>query len=251
MTTIRQIITDAYRESGIIQIGTTPEAEQFDEALRRLQTIVSSLVGHEAGENFSDQSFGSNNYAFGYQSYYVPGNVRLFVNDTAIRTVYLNPEPQAGARFSVVDVNGDFATTPFTVLANGRKIEGSDSVTLNTDGTNTQWFYRDDLAEWVKVTDIDADEESPFPSEFDDFLIISLAMRLHPRYQQQTAQETLIAWKRAKSQFRARYKQTRNMYPDTALVRLSSRFPGITGYDGPASQSMFDSGDVILDGGGA
>lgn len=218
MTTIRQIITDSYREGGLIQIGTSPSAEQLDEGLRKLQSIVSELLGHEAGEGFQTVAYGTgvdtNNYARDIDrkdyldSYYIPSNVRLLVSGSSAQTVYLNPNPQPGARFTVVDVSGSFATGNFTIKGNGRKIDGGTEVVLSVDGTNDQWFYREDLAEWVKVTNIDVDDESPFPFEFDEFLIISLVMRLNPRYGEQTAPETLQTWRRVKSQFRARYKQT-------------------------------------------
>lgn len=218
MTTLRQIITDAFRESGIIQIGTTPEAEQLDEGLRKLQSIISELFGHEAGEGFQTVAYGTgtgvNSYAQDHDrkdyldSYYVPSNVRLLVNSSSAQTIYLDPNPQPGARLAVVDVNGSFATNNFTIKANGRKIDGSTQAVLSTNNTNSQWFYREDLAEWVKVATLTADSQSPFPSEFDEFLIISLAMRLNPRYQQQTAPETVQTWRRVKSQFRSRYRQT-------------------------------------------
>lgn len=228
MTTIRQIITDAYREGGLIQVGTEPEAEQLDEGLRKLQSIVSELLGHEAGEGFMTVAYGTgsgvNNYAQDIDkkdyldSYYIPSNVRLLVNSSSAQTVYLNPNPQAGARLTVVDVNGSFATGNFTIKGNGRKIDGSTQTVLSVNNTNSQWFYREDLAEWVRVTALDTDSQSPFPTEFDEFLIISLAMRLHPRYQQQTAPETVQTWRRVKSQFRARYRQTEMVPSDVTRL---------------------------------
>lgn len=228
MTTIRQIITDAYREGGIIQIGTTPEAEQTDEGLRKLQSIVSELLGHEAGEGFMTVAYGTgataNPYAQDHDrkdyidAHYIPSNVQLLVNSNSPQTVYLDPNPRPGARFSVIDVNGNFGTGNFTVHANGRNIDGGTETVLTENGAKEQWFYRDDLAQWTKVTNIDLDEESPFPSEFDEFLSISLAMRLNPRYQQQTAPETVQTWRRVKSQFRSRYRQTEFVPSDVARL---------------------------------
>lgn len=218
MTTIRQIITDAFRENGIIQIGTMPEAEKLDEGLRLLQSIIRKLLGNAAGEGFTSVGYGVasgvNPFSQKYDhkplldSYYIPSNVRLLVNSSSAQTVYLDPNPQPGARVSVVDVAGTFATGNFTIKGNGRKIDGVAQVVLNTNSANSQWFYRDDLAQWVKVTDLSLDSQSPFPSEFDDLLITSLNMRQNPRYQQQTSPETMMAYKETKSQFRARYRQT-------------------------------------------
>jgi hypothetical protein len=218
MTTIRQIVTDAFREGGIIQIGTTPEAEQLDEGVRKLQSIILQLLGNAAGEGFVTVSYGEagdvNNYGRDtdrrdfIDSYYVPSNLRLAVNSSSAQTVYLDPNPQPGARLAVHDVLGTFGTSSFTIKANGRKIDGSDELVLSTNGENGQWFYRDDLSEWVRVTDIEPSDESPFPREFDELLITTLAMRMNPRYQQQTAPETIQAYREIKSQFRARYRQS-------------------------------------------
>jgi len=228
MTTIRQIITDAYREGGLIQIGTMPEADQLDEGLRKLQSIVTQLLGNEAGEGFETVVYGTgagvnvygqdqDKYDF-INQYYVPSNVRLLVNTTSPKTVYLNPNPRAGARLSVQDVGGTFASGSFTLVGNGRKIDGGTQVVLSTANTNSQWFYRDDLSEWVKVTELEANDESPFPPEFDELLITSLAMRVNPRYQQQTSAETVQIYRQSKSQFRARYRQTEFVPSDVAQL---------------------------------
>lgn len=219
MTTIRQIISDAYREGGLIQIGTLPEADQLDEGLRKLQSIVSEFFGHELGESLLTISYNrndSNTNQYGkdvdskehVDSYFVPSNVRLLVFANSAQTVYLNPNPAPGARVSFVDVNRSFASNNFTVKANGRRIAGAFETVLNTNGENSEWFYRDDLGEWVKTANLDVDGQSPFPPEFDELLITSLAIRLNPRYEQKTAPETLQTWNRLKSQFRSRYKQT-------------------------------------------
>lgn len=228
MTTIRQIITDAYREGGLIQIGTTPEAEQLDEGVRKLQSIVTQLLGNEMGEGFETVAYGtdaaSNSFAKDYDkkvyldSYYVPSNVRLLVNTNSSQTIYLDPNPSAGARVAVVDVAGTFGTSNFTINANGRKIDGSTSLVLNTNGDNGQWFYRDDLAQWVKVTNIGPDSQSPYPPEFDELLSTTLAIRLNPRYQQQTSPETIQAMRQAKSQFRSRYRQAKFTPSDISLL---------------------------------
>lgn len=245
MTTLRQIVTDAFREGGIIQIGTDPEADQFDEGLRKLQSIFIQVLGNEAGEPLTTISYGAatdtNSYAGDYDrkdvvdSYFLPSNVRLLVQGTGVRTVYLNPDPQPGARFSVVDVSDSFVSGPVTVKANGRVIDGASSVVLNTNGTNSQWFYRDDLAEWVRVTDLAADSESPFPTEFDDLFSIEVAMRLNPRYQAQTAPETIQTYRRLKSQFRSRYRQTEFTPSDVAQLYKS-------GYYSLNSQTVFSKG---------
>lgn len=252
MTTIRQIITDAYRESGLIQIGLTPEAEQLDEGLRRLQTIIRSLFGNELGVPLTSVSYGASaitntygredDYSSVIDGTYVPSNVRLLVNIDGAKTLYLKPNPQDGARISIVDNSGNFGTYNVTVNGNGRKIDGGTSTVLSTNSESKEWFYRADLGEWVVVDSLTADSQSPFPSEFDDLLSIMLAFRLHPRYQAQTAPETMETLRRMKRQFSSRYSQSSEVGVEEALLRLSGTGPSF--FDDLPSSERFNSGII-------
>lgn len=252
MTTIRQIIIDAYREGGLVQTGLTPEADEFDEGLRKLQTIILSLYGNELGSPLTPVSYGAfgvtnaygkdDNYSSVIDSTYIPTNTRLIVNNDGAKTLYLQPNPQDGARVAVVDNTGNFATHNLTINGNGRRIEGASSVDLDTDSVKRQWFYRSDIAEWVLVDELTANSQSPFPEEFDDYLITRLAMRMNPRYQAQTAPETLAAMRQAKNQFTSRYSQRTEVGVEDALLRLGrygSRF-----FDDLPSAAQFDTGLV-------
>ncbi len=230
MTTIRQIITDAYREGGLVQIGLTPEAEELDEGLRKLQSLIRSLYGNEMGNPYRLVGYGVPPGASSHAKWtdsssvidrtYVPHNTRLFVHLTSAKTVNLNPSPNDGDRFAVIDVSQNFASTPLTIDGNSKNIEGGSSIVLNEDGINREWIYRADLGEWVRITEITTNSQSPFPPEFDDFLITLLALRLNPRYQAQTAPETVSELQRMRRQFRARYAQTNDVPVEDALIRL-------------------------------
>lgn len=231
MTTIRQIVIDAFRESGVVQVGLTPEAEEFDEGLRKLQSFITSLYGYEIGVPLEDVAFGtegvSNSYGLAVDdeswisSSYLPSNVRLVSNLSTAKSIYLEPNPEDGARVAVVDANGNFSSNALTIYGNGRKIAGATSAVLNTDGVSRQWMYRADLAQWVQISDLSADDQSPFPTEFDDFLITWLAIRLNPRYQEQTAPETLRAYQENRKKFVSRYSQKQEVDLEDALIRNS------------------------------
>lgn len=251
MATIRQIITDAYREGGLIQIGTTPDADQLDEGFRKLQSIIRSLIGNELGNPVVPISYGDNGFTNSYakeqdqtaeiDTYFVPTNTRLMANISGAKTVYLDPNPRDGARLAINDVSGNFATNNLTVNANGRKIEGDDEVVLATNGSVQEWFYREDLGEWVKVELLTLNSENPFPFQFDDFLIIMLAMRLNPRYQTTAAPETVAEFRRLKKQFQAKYRNGTEMRTEEGILRLpSSRLSMFE--DLPASDRKFDRG---------
>ena len=233
MTTLRQIVIDAFREGGLVQIGLTPDPDEFDEGLRKLFNLIDSVYGSEIGENLKPVSFGSGvSGTLSAQNEdqsvlinrlgYLPNNVRLLCNITTPSTIYLNPNPSDGARFGVVDVSGNFNTNGLTINANGRKIENLASLVLNTSSVNRQWFYRADLGNWQLISKLTANSEMPFPSEFDEFFITMLAMRLNPRFQAETNEETLQFLKRTKIRLKARYKQVEPISSERGLLVLPS-----------------------------
>lgn len=230
MATLRKIITDAYRESGIIQKGTVPDADQMQEGLDKLLMIIENVFGEEVGSLFQDVNYGDDGLTNSYSldsdrqvfidNSYARPSYRLLVNKTSAAEVFLDPAPYDGARFSVIDVGQNFTTAPLTINADARRIEGGQTVVLNTDGAVVSWFYRADLGEWVRVTPLTLDSNSPFPSQFDDYFVIKLATRLHPRYLVQTAQESMMHYRELQRKFRSRYSTSQEMNSETALYRL-------------------------------
>lgn len=228
MTTISTIISDAFRESRLTAVGDGPQAEEFAEAFRRLQAIIKSVMAFEAGENYTSVNFGSQglstNHTAGQdwssmiESTYVPSNSRLVCHLEAPTTIYLDPNPEDGAKIAIVDSAGNFSTTNLILDGNGRSIDGTSSVTLSTNSLNKDWFYRADLAEWVAFTDITEDGVSPLPEEFDEYLVTLLALRLNPRYSgTPMSGESGAIFQKARSYFRSRYKQTKNMPSEYGL----------------------------------
>lgn len=181
MTTVSQIIADAYRESNLKAIGTTPTDEENAEALPRLQSLVSSMLGNEAGVKLSVIPIGRNNinrpsgwpYYTGtpFVDWFVPLNVRLALNLDSAEEVNLHPMPQDGSRFAIADLSGNLATNNLTVNGNGRTIEGADTLVLNTSEIKEEWFYRDDTGDWSRVTNLTLDDPMPYPQDFDLSLI--------------------------------------------------------------------------------
>lgn len=251
MATLRKIVKNAYRESGIIQIGSSPSAEQESEGFDLLKNLIEALYGFELGSPFIPVSFGkeglTNSFAkekdkspFIVNSYVSP-NYRLMCNIGEAKTVFLNPSPVDGERFAVVDIAGNFSTNNVTINGNGRLIESSSSVVLNTDSANDQWFYRADLGDWKKVSSLSLDDDSPFPFEFDDFLSIKLAMRLNPRYLSETSPETAIYYKELENKFTAKYRQIQETMPEFSLQTMHPRY-GQNFYYTDADTIKFDQG---------
>jgi hypothetical protein len=231
MTTVTEIITDAYRKGNLVALGASPSDNQNTEALRYLNRIVKSVFGNEAGDKFTSLAIGSHNYSrpSGYPWYpttpddtdwFVPANTRVMFNLTETVNLYLTPHPDDGARFAAIDVSGNLSTYPVTIYGNGRSIESSPSIILNTNNTDTEWFYRADTGNWIKYASLLIDDTFPFPSEFDDYFIIELALRLNPSYGTTIDDQSTAVHNRSKVQLRARYRQTTEMQSELALLRM-------------------------------
>lgn len=227
MTLVSEIIKAAYRESNLIPLAATPSANQTTEALNRLNPIILTSLGFEAGDELADVNYGgdySQSDSFGS---WVPDNVRLVFNLSSAVTINLDPHPFDGQRLAFVDAAGNLATYNVTVDGNGRNVEGASSVTLSTNGDSRQWMYRADTGNWVKIEALDSSDEMPFPAELDDYFIISLAVRLNPRHGLVIPAESLEALKRYKTVLRTRYRN-RNMFTptDPGLVKPEDDYFG-------------------------
>ena len=207
MSLASAVIRSAYRESQIIAISGSPTTAETTEAIARLNSLILSVMGSEVGQEFNDLIIGGE---FDQSpDDFAPVNTRLVLKLSAARTVKLNPYPFDGERFAVADAGANLATYNLTLNPNGRRIEAAATLVLATNSLARQWLYRADTGNWVRVTDLAAADEMPFPSEFDDYFITALAMRLNPRHGAQMAQESAAAYKRQLSQLQARYRRPR------------------------------------------
>lgn len=256
MTTVVSIINSALRETNLIPLGVAPTPDALAEGFDRLSTIVSSVLGNEAGENLNPMPLGQNGIdsPAGYPwwanelpgNVYVPFNTRIMCNLTGAGTVNLHPAPHDGARMGIVDVSQNFDINPLTVNGNGRNIEGQESMTYDTAGEIRQWIYREDLGDWVTVIPLNINGDMPWPPEFDDMFIVMLAMRLNPRYGQIMHPASIEALKMAKTQFSARYAQNITVMPSEAGLRYLTHYNRFWGYQGGQGwgdpEAIWDSG---------
>lgn len=228
MTLASTIITDAYRESNLIPLGGTPSTNQVNEGVSRLNNILESSIGNEIGNELHDINVGGpydDNAAY---DFWVPNNSRLVLNLSAALTLYLDPDPYDGQRLAIVDALGTLPTYNLTINGNGRQIEGASSVIINDDYIAKEWMYRGDTANWIVVTPIVAADEMPFPSAFDDYFIMMLALRLDPMHGQGFSPEQVDILKRARRNIRSRYRYRKSTYPEF-VGRLMANFDGILG----------------------
>lgn len=229
MTLISTIIRDAYRESNLIPITSDPTADEMTEGLRLLNRYVLALIGNDAGDPLVSIPIGNHNISrpAGYPGYsgqpysdwFAPVNARLILNLVDTQTVYLAPNPEDGARFAFFDGSNNLAIYPLIVNANGATIAGDTSQTFNTNGDNGEYFYRADTNDWALVSPLLSDSSSPFPSKFDDVLIVGLAMRLNPRNGVAANPQSIAAYKDNLRKFKAQYNQTIEVGSELGMVR--------------------------------
>lgn len=250
MTLVSDIIRDAYRESNLIAISADPTSAEQTEGLRLLNRFVSSVYGLEDGEGLQPILVGRNNISrpSGYPDYnqvpdetdwFVPANSRLILNLTSAQSVYLDPNPEDGARFSVQDKSGNLATYNLTVYGNGRTIASATSVTLSTNSLNRDYTYRAESGDWTVVSPLIAADTFPFPTEFEDLFVIGLAIRLNPRHAVELDSQSEIVYQRLMRSFKARYRQHNEVGAELGLLKT-------TGYrhssDGRKNHRDFDAG---------
>lgn len=218
MTLISSLILDAYRESNTLPLGKEPTPNQTTEALRLYNAIMTAIFGGDAGERLQDWPLGNfdrdatdDDYLQipDQRLYHPPINMRLLALQTEAITVHLTTRPQDGARMGVADPYSRLSAVPLTLDGNGRPIEGAAALVLATDGLFREWLYRADLAQWVRITDLAADDENPFPAAYDTMFILLLAMRINPRYGRALDQLSAQMLKKNRTEFVARYLQSR------------------------------------------
>jgi hypothetical protein len=207
MTLVSSVITDAYRESQLIPIVSTPNTNEAAEGLRRFNTLLLSTVGNEAGGELHDITVGGTYDQSQFLSSWIPDNTRLILNLAAARSFFLHPHPYEGQRIAIADVGNNLATRNLTLTGNGRTIEAASSVVLATNGLSRQWLYSG--GNWVRISSLASSDTMPLPEEYDDYFITMLALRLNPRHSSKMSQESMAALTRQRDMIRARYRRPR------------------------------------------
>lgn len=209
MTLASEIITRAFRRSQLIAIVSSPSSAEQTEALSLLNPIILAALGNEVGTELSPLNYGGEFDRSALCSFCVPENARLVLNLGAAVTLNLHPQPYEGQRLAIADAGNSLGTHNLTLDGNGRNIEGAATLTLSTNGTTRQWLYRDDTANWVKITDLALTDNMPLPEEFDRYFINKLATELNPQNSVTTTPEVVAAMQEAERKIRARYRKPR------------------------------------------
>ena len=219
MTLISDIITQAFREGNVIPIGQTPNQDEVDEALPRLNNFIQSLFGFELGIRLIDVTIPLNadeDLPLGMDEDNGFANVRFLSRAIADTTVKLFSSPSDGAQVMVADAG---ASAALILDPQQRLIDGSSSVTIPSGSLPRRWLYRADLGQWIEIKTLATTDESPLPVEFDDLLIAALAMRIAPRFGVEPLSGTVQTYSRLLSVLKTRYQQTVEIRTSTEGVQ--------------------------------
>lgn len=218
-TQISDIITDAFRESNLIPLNASPTAPETTEGLNRLQAIIKSVLGNEVGYIMQDWAITSASNitrpsgvalsSAQAAAWYVQPQARLQCDLSTATSIDLDPYPNDGQRFSVVDVGGNFASNNLTLDGNGRKVNSSSNIVFSTNDEVREFMYRADLGDWVEIDNFATDDNLPFPEDFNDYFTTALAMRLNPRYGRPLPPEAAARYDQQRLQIIERYNQSR------------------------------------------
>ncbi len=214
MRLVSDIIFSAYRDANSVSINATLSPAEQAQGLSRMQSLVASIFGNEIGENLNDWPLGNYGRDPQYSINLDPEmlvrpriNSRLIATAEEARTVYMPGYPSDGARTALIDPYARLAAYPVTLDGNGRTIEGVATLALNTNSLSRVWLFRGDLGDWVRVTDLGSFSQMPFPTEFDDYFILSLAMRINPTFGRSMSPESAKRFRQQQQQIYARYAQ--------------------------------------------
>lgn len=226
MTTIAQIITDAYQANNLIALSATPTAAEQATALRTVNRMFKSLFGNEIGDKLSDGVLSVGgitypDYAYSYpiNTFNIRANTRIINSSTAAVTVYMPTNPQGGSRVSFVDLTGTLTTYPVTVNGSGRFVESALTKVLSTNLETDDWFYRDDLAAWQKVSSLALTDSFPLPEEFEELFVSMLVLRLDPAKNVTFDEQIGFIMKQMVRKLRSRYRQTIEQPSEIGILR--------------------------------
>lgn len=226
MTTIAQIITDAYQANNLIALSAIPTAAEQATALRTVNRMFKSLFGNEIGDKLSDGVLSVGgitypDYAYSYpiNTFNVRANTRIINSSTAAVTIYMPTNPSAGSRVSFVDLTGTLATYPVTVNGSGRLVETALTKVLSTNLEADDWFYRDDLAAWQKVSSLALTDAFPLPEEFEELFVSMLVLRLDPAKNVAFDEQIGFILKQMVRKLRSRYRQTIEQPAEIGILR--------------------------------
>lgn len=250
MTTLQPIITQGYRELNLVKSGEVLTGARLDEGLLLLLNVIEVTICGDAGERLRDWPLGDygrqplERYNLSLQCYQNPRiNCRLIATNEQAMTVYFPVRPSDGTVMAIVDPFQRLDAFPVTLDGNGRTIEGAASVLLDVAGTDRKWLYRADLGTWIRLTELEIDDEMPFPKKWDFFFSIETAIRLSGRSGRNIVAATAATHKKLRERFVNEYLQSDILERDWSFdSEFMSTQAYQRGWDGGSTEAFNQGG---------
>lgn len=253
MTLNSTLIQAAFRESNYIEQGATPTDGENTEALRLLQSLVDSLMGSTVGIKYRPWHIPSPfNTAPDNRRYpaltdspnakavkdldYPPIQSRVILRNSAVQTLYFQAQPLDGSIMSIVDAG---FTANVTLDANGMFFgttgnTRTEVIEPRSEGRNPtrEYVFREDTASWNQTSALTLGGEMPYPSQFDDYWITGLALRLSPSFGAKQMEVTMGRFKEMTTFIRGWYRQHQEvLIGDGGVPTEQSYYTGLYGGD--------------------
>lgn len=210
MATLTDLAARALGELSLVVAGETPATEDAATALSVVLDLMTLLPEVGAGRDMQDREVTEACIAGEDQ------RVLCQVGGITVTTPY---DPRDGARFAVLPIAGGTITvTPYR-----RTIEGG-SVSLSVT-TATVWYYRADQGDWVKVTALESDDDSPYPPWCDLPIVHLAAEELAAQYERPLPPALIIKIEASRSKLRGRFGRPRER-DWGAMIPATVRGPG-------------------------
>lgn len=215
MATLQEIIRRAFREQQITASGELPSAAQEAEGLELLQGILLRSIIQKPQSMITlgaKPIINSRNRQRDFtpisRNLAVPPNVYIHCSLTEPLTIYMPFNAGDGARLTITDVAGNFASVPLTLDGNKTLINGALEQVLATNNMRLDLFFRRDVGDWRTLSPLLLTSLSPFQEEYDDMFVIELAARLASRYGKVFDPVTAQLREDMRDRFLAQYKRT-------------------------------------------
>lgn len=213
MTRVKDIVINAFREIGILNENNFPTYSQGIQAVELYNRIIRNMIGGNAGKRLTNWKISSD----------LPNlidNSRIVTDNKSPKTLTLPSNPNDGAQLAVVDPYATLDKYPVTLVANDYPIENQSELVLNKPSSFLHWMYREDLAQWIRLTPLSPEDIQPFPEMYDEMFQIFLGVRLGVRYSQEVSQASLNIFTATMKDFISRYTQKNILHVNPQLAQL-------------------------------
>ena len=181
--TVSDVINRGLRLIGGLATGDDPTGEESNDALKCYNNLYRGLFGTIIGPRLAPSVAAASLTA---QTGYI------YTVGSAAVTITLPAAPKAGARVGISDGNLALATYNATINRNGHLLEGAAAnLTLATNGTNRIWFFRQDVANWVREADQALTDNPPFSDDLIGYMPAMFAVNMVAEYGGEIRQDTV------------------------------------------------------------